>query len=246
MQIKHYLRGLGAGLFISAVLMGIATSSSKQSLSDEEIKQRAAELGMVEEGRLLSSGLKNKDEVTEQTNDTKLEKEEIKKEPDKIEKESVATSIEPDSIEVKSDDIIEKPDKEETNKEEANKEENNKEENNKEEPNKEKISIDLDEPYDDRAMGNNRQDSKENDSKKGDATISDISKSSFTLQITKGVSSYSVAKLLEQGGVVESASKFDEYLCDNRYDNKISSGKFVIPEGADYEQIAKIITGGNN
>ena len=53
MQLKSYLRGFGCGMFISAVLMGIAVSYSRNTMSDEEIKLRAAELGMVEEDSVL-------------------------------------------------------------------------------------------------------------------------------------------------------------------------------------------------
>ena len=52
MRLKGYLRGLGAGIFISAVLMGIATSG-KGTMTDAEVKERAAALGMVEEDALL-------------------------------------------------------------------------------------------------------------------------------------------------------------------------------------------------
>lgn len=53
MQLKSYLRGFGCGLFISAVLMGIAMSYSRNTMTDEEVKIRAAELGMVEEDSVL-------------------------------------------------------------------------------------------------------------------------------------------------------------------------------------------------
>ncbi len=51
MKLKYYLRGLGIGIIVTALLMGFATKGGKE-LSDEEIKARAIELGMVEQRTL--------------------------------------------------------------------------------------------------------------------------------------------------------------------------------------------------
>ena len=47
MERKYYLRGLGLGIAVTAIIMGIATSG-KQTMTDEEVMARAKELGMVE------------------------------------------------------------------------------------------------------------------------------------------------------------------------------------------------------
>lgn len=47
MERKYYLRGLGIGIVVTAIIMGIATSG-KRGMTDEEIIARAKELGMVE------------------------------------------------------------------------------------------------------------------------------------------------------------------------------------------------------
>ena len=48
MKLRYYLRGLGVGIIVTAIIMNIAFSN-KQEMSDEEIKARAAELGMIED-----------------------------------------------------------------------------------------------------------------------------------------------------------------------------------------------------
>lgn len=54
MKLKYYLRGLGIGIAVTAFLMG-AVQGGKETLSDAQIKERAAQLGMVEESsRTLS------------------------------------------------------------------------------------------------------------------------------------------------------------------------------------------------
>lgn len=54
MKLKYYLRGLGIGIIVTAVIMGIASGNRKETLSDREIKERAAALGMVEQGSSLA------------------------------------------------------------------------------------------------------------------------------------------------------------------------------------------------
>ncbi len=57
MNLKYYLRGLGIGITVTALIMGIATGGSKETLSNEEIKERAKELGMIEESTVLGDVL---------------------------------------------------------------------------------------------------------------------------------------------------------------------------------------------
>ena len=54
MNLKYYLRGLGVGILVTALIMSIA-AKGKETLSNEEIKERAKALGMVEEGTLLEN-----------------------------------------------------------------------------------------------------------------------------------------------------------------------------------------------
>ena len=43
MKLKYYLRGLGIGIAVTALVMGLALAgNTKQSMTDEEIKERAA------------------------------------------------------------------------------------------------------------------------------------------------------------------------------------------------------------
>lgn len=48
MNLKYYLRGLGVGMLVTAVVLKIASGGGKESLTNEEIKTRAKELGMIE------------------------------------------------------------------------------------------------------------------------------------------------------------------------------------------------------
>lgn len=62
------------------------------------------------------------------------------------------------------------------------------------------------------------------------------------LTIKGGMWSADVARALEAAGLVSSANDFDEYLCDNGYASRISTGTYKIKIGADYKEIAEKIT----
>jgi len=52
MKLKYYLRGLGIGIIVTAIIMGISIGTHKE-LTDEEIIEYAEDLGMVKENEVL-------------------------------------------------------------------------------------------------------------------------------------------------------------------------------------------------
>ena len=62
------------------------------------------------------------------------------------------------------------------------------------------------------------------------------------LTISQGMPSNEVAKLLENAGVIKSASAFDQYLCNHGYESYIKSGTYSFSGEADFETIAEAIT----
>lgn len=69
MELKYYLRGLGLGIVVTAVIMGL-TLSGQKTMTDEEVIARAKTLGMVEntENMLLSDAAEQSEaEETEET-----------------------------------------------------------------------------------------------------------------------------------------------------------------------------------
>jgi len=61
--------------------------------------------------------------------------------------------------------------------------------------------------------------------------------------IEHGAGSEAVSKKLEEAGLIESASSFNRFLCDNGYSKSIRAGEYEIPVGAEEEEIVGIITG---
>lgn len=63
MKLKYYLRGLGIGMIVTALILGISFSNRKdqtsQIMTDDQIRERAAELGMVDSSELTLAALQN-------------------------------------------------------------------------------------------------------------------------------------------------------------------------------------------
>ncbi len=73
MNLKYYLRGLGIGIIVTALIMGIAVDGKKETLSDSEIMERARALGMTEENIRLSDVASTIEPETEEEETQKQE-----------------------------------------------------------------------------------------------------------------------------------------------------------------------------
>ncbi len=49
MKLKYYLRGLGIGVIVTTIILAVSLERKPEALTDAQIKERAEELGMVEE-----------------------------------------------------------------------------------------------------------------------------------------------------------------------------------------------------
>lgn len=173
MKLKYYLRGLGIGIVVTAIIMTVA-HGNKQTMTDEEVISRAKELGMIENTLLkdIDPSDNEADEttqaddgngnepVTDTENDTKNDTE------TEVETETETETAPPDT---EQKDVV-------------------------------------------------------------------------AITIVGGDSSWTVAKRMEEAGLIDSAKDFDAHLCRYGYDKKISVGTYNIPKNATHEEMAKIIT----
>lgn len=60
--------------------------------------------------------------------------------------------------------------------------------------------------------------------------------------IERGSSSYAVAAVMEDNGLIEDADAFNDYVVARGYDEQINAGTYQIKKGATFEQIARTIT----
>lgn len=70
----------------------------------------------------------------------------------------------------------------------------------------------------------------------------ETTKNTRTFTVRDGLLSSSVAREMREAGVIKDADAFDKYLEKTGMARKIRAGKYKIPKGAGYEEIAKIIT----
>ncbi len=191
MKLKFYLRGLGIGIFVTALIMTIA-SSGKNTMTDEEIMQRAAELGMVTQKTLISQVEEDGKEILEETAaPTKEPVPASTKEPDVT--VTQAPTEEPAEASTPEPTV---------------------------EPTEAPTSIpETAEPVQPPAPGEKA-----------------------TLTVYSGEHSLTVAKRMQELGLIDDYQDFDDYLCDNGYSRYVNSGVYKIEQGLSYEQLAKIIT----
>ncbi len=248
MEKKYYLRGLGLGIIVTAVIMGIALSGGavRREMTDEEVIARARELGMTEDTRLLEPADENQEQKQEEETPAEA-KEPVKKD-----------------VAVKAEAEAQKKDAETAAAAEAQKKdaetaaaaETQKKDENAEAETETKPSADTPEPKKDtnemtkqddngstKPTGTETDSSTKPSGTEADRDTKPVSGGTKSVTIVSGDSSYAIAKKLEAAGVVDSASFYDTYLCEHGYDKKLRTGTFQIPEGATEEQIAKIVTG---
>lgn len=94
MKLKYYLRGLGIGMIVTALILGISFSHRQgqetQILTDDQIRERAEQLGMVDSSELTLAALQNSVQQAQEN----TEKTEASPEPDT---EGTITTSEPET-----------------------------------------------------------------------------------------------------------------------------------------------------
>ena len=214
MKLKYYLRGLGIGMAVTALILGISFSGRQrqeaQTLTDEQIRERASELGMVDSSELTLAALQNSAQTQ-----TTMEPE-VTEEPETMtEPEATAepeTTTEPEAT----------AEPETTTEPEATAEP--------------KMTT---EPE---ATAEPEMTTEPEATEEPELTTAP-EQSQTTITIKKGSDSGSVSRMLYEAGLVENAKAFDNYLCNNGYSRSINPGIYEIAPGTSEEEIAKIITG---
>lgn len=224
MERKYYLRGLGLGIVITAVIMGVALSG-RRAMTDDEIIARAKELGMVENTVLADAGDAAEAEAEVETDADAARQEETESVDTEQTQEDTAGHTDGEAgaedrlQEAESAESVEAVPGDQYATPGA--------------PQGEVPSVAEEEPSEDMADA----------SAAAPETPGTEAASEMVITINSGDGSYTVAKKLAAAGVVTSAENFDTFLCANGYDKKLRTGDFSIPADASDEQIARIVTG---
>ena len=64
---------------------------------------------------------------------------------------------------------------------------------------------------------------------------------SATIEVVSGMSSYEIAQLLEDAGIIEDAADFDSYLNSNGYSTQLKINTYTFDSSMTYEEIAKAL-----
>ena len=108
MRLKYYLRGLGIGIVVTAVIMGVSAERQKPVMTDEQIIARAKELGMVEQEGILAEIAGESVVAVDQTEEAKAEapeQEEVKAETPKTETADQETA-KPETVQKTSSVVV--------------------------------------------------------------------------------------------------------------------------------------------
>ena len=214
MKLKYYLRGLGIGMAVTALILGISFSGRQgqeaQTLTDEQIRERASELGMVDSSELTLAALQNSAQPQ-----TTLEPE-VTEEPE--------TMTEPEAT----------AEPETTTEPEATAE--------PETTTEPEVTAEPEMTTEPEVTAEPEM-TTEPEATEAPELITAPEQSQTTITIKKGSDSGSVSRQLYEAGLVENAKAFDNYLCNNGYSRSISPGIYEIAPGTSEEEIAQIITG---
>lgn len=227
MKLRYYLRGLGIGMLVAALVL-ILSGNTGGKMSDEAVKHRAAELGMVERdktvlGDIGSGGSDAQPGDAEQGAETK-DVAVPEDENDGIAGEDKGTAPE-------------EPDR--TSEEDAAESSHETEESPEAEPSAEETEAAEEEQS---LAGQIEQRADEVADRAKEVAENSVPENVVTFVVRQGDSSDSVARRAEELGLVKSAADFDVFLCQNGYDKRISVGSYEIAAGATEKEIADIVT----
>lgn len=265
MGLKYYLRGLGVGIVVTALIMGIAASgNSRETLSDDEIKKRAKELGMVEESTVLADtfaqgeGLSQAEKESEESGILPSDKKGGEKlsQPSATPKASKEPAGEATPAPGSTDTETPEPEDGGTplpttapTPEAATEKTPLPTTTPAPEAVTEKTSPPTLTPAPDAGAEKTPLPTPTPKPEETPSTVEPEPESAtsaqegekVTIRIASGDSSLTVCKKLAELGLIESANEYDSYLCRNGYDKRIRAGSFEIPAGAGEEEIAGII-----
>lgn len=229
MKLKYYLRGLGIGVVVTAIIMSI--TNKPQELTDAQIKMRATELGMVEESVLadLQAEESQMDAVEEMLNEYADDSETVVAEETSAEETSTeqitegAETVDVEEVVAEAEEItdeieaVEETDEETTDMADAE-------------------IIETEVTTEEVVEAENVP--------SGNVEITEEVIENFTIiNIEKGNGSEVVSRRLYEAGLVESSVEYNQFLVKNGYDRKLSVGNHEIPAGATYDEMAQILCG---
>ena len=228
-RLKYYLRALGIGIIVTALLMGY--SQKPPQMSDEEILRRAAELELEGQREVLAdlatatpepeNSLESDAAISAESTASPVPGPTVEPAAGTTPKPMVdpGASATPKPTAESGASATPKPTAESAVSPTPK-------------PSEEPVASSTPKPTEEPAVSPTPKPTEEptvSPAPAGDVAI---------LVISRGESSMTVSRNLQELGLVEDYRAFDRFLCDNGYDHSISTGTHEIPLGATYEEIA--------
>lgn len=231
MNLKYYLRGLGLGIVMTAIIMGIATHGKDKSLTNEEIIEKAKELGMIED-----------EQLEEYLEEARAETEDRVRKEIAGESAAAAPVVEDGKTEISAGQ--EEEDGQEVPAGQGTRDAQDPDDAREQADGQEESEGRTDTAEEVQRGPDGRTYSVNNEVNLSDDTAhpEEDPEEEIVFTVKRGETPYSIGKRLEEEGLLPEDANFDRFMVDNGYDTKVVASEYKIPAGADMETIAKIIT----
>lgn len=245
MKLRYYLRGLGIGMLVAALVL-ILSGNTGGKMSDDAVKRRAAELGMVEKDKTVLEDI-GSGGSDEQSGDA-----EYSEDPEKA-----AAGVQEDAAAVLDAEKEDPDSASDTAPDNAVNGEAGAASDNVMNGESAAASGETDagtaagaeDHAESETAGEEQSLAEQIKQRAGDVAdrAKEVAENSVpeqivTFEVYKGDTSVSVSRRAKEAGLVESAADFDVFLCQNGYDKRISIGTYEITVGATEKEIADIVT----
>lgn len=216
MKLKYYLRGLGIGIVVTAVIMGVSANGKPVAMTDAQIVARARELGMVD-GVLRDLQTSETETATAETEEAAVEAAAAEIEAAQAETEAAQTE---ETAAAQAETEAAQPETESGAETETSAEE----------------------PEAGEAQAAEEPEAAEEQATTEEPAQSTEIEQTVIVTVYPGEGSYTVSRKLAALGLVESADIYDTFLCQNGYDKKIITGNHEIKVGMTADEIARALT----
>lgn len=227
MKLRYYLRGLGIGMLVAALVL-ILSGNTGGRMSDEAVKRRAAELGMVEKNKTVLEDVAGGEDSGQDAGQDAEAADEPRIEESGTVSEDTAGAQPAEEDAEPEEDAEEEP--------QAGGEDENTSDGQEEKEEEPQQSEEQ------KAAEEIEKRAEEIAERGHEVAENSVPETIVTFVVQHGDSSISVARRAQDLGLVVSAADFDVFLCQNGYDKRISVGSYEIAVGASEKEIADKIT----
>ena len=226
MRLKYFLRGVGIGIIVTTIILTISHISNRK-MSDNEIIDRALELGMSFSGTQPET-------TTDAASETESESEQggTGKENEETTQESVSETQSDETDEVPGGEVSDESTTEEASKENTTGASGK--ENAVESTTEASSEETTQEPAIEQTTAVQTTAAVSAETVSGEVV-------SCSIEVVPGMSSRTVCDMLKQNGIIVDAADFDRYLVNAGYDDKIRAGEIWVSSGMSYEELAAVL-----